>query len=361
MQSLEALSFNMYVAPRQQYPALYTQSIYMPFELSWGTPNPDFHYHDGFIDGARTYRIRGNRKGSYWATMQVFEGFWGDLKQQTLGLVDFDDLPASSSGDFEIFLGPNPPQDAKGQYWFKTDPNCPNMFLILREVFYDWSRDRPLELHIEALDRDANAPIDLTEDELVRRLEKAGRFVTGAVDMIYYTFTPFKSGEAPLIRNEFRAPLGSSTTFGGNPLACYGMMIYDIADDEALIIEMPPFESRYWGFQNGSVWQQTTDYTYRMGSVNGAQAHIGSDGKFRAVLAMQDPGVPNWLDPNGASTGVTIIRSFKGTDCYMPTVTKVKAADLRRRLPADTPTVTAEQRREAIDVRRASVLRRFGQ
>lgn len=48
--TLQTVAFNMYVAPRQQYPAFYTQSFFMPFELTWGTQNPDFLNHNAFLD-----------------------------------------------------------------------------------------------------------------------------------------------------------------------------------------------------------------------------------------------------------------------------------------------------------------------
>ena len=40
----------------------------------------------------------------------------------------------------------------------------------------------------------------------------------------------------------------------------------------------------------------TVDWVNRQSSLNDAQAHIDSDGRFRAVISQQDPGVPNWLD-----------------------------------------------------------------
>lgn len=366
LQSMEAVAFNMYVAPRQQYPALYVQSIYMPYELSWGYPNPDFLYHDGFIDGAHTYRIYGNKRRSYWSTLQILRGFWGDEVQGDLAFVDFDDMSTKPNGDFEIFLGPNPPVQSDGKYWVKLDPKLHNIFLLLREVFYDWNRDEPMDIHIETLDRDPGVSINFNESELAARIEKARKFTEMNVKNIKFVLGLLKTGpnagNETMIRNRFVNPARAATSqWAGNPIACYGEMLYDIQPDEALILEMPVVRARFWGIQLGSVWTQSADGFYHRGSINGAQARLDADGRLRAVVALQDPGVANWLDPDGVRIGITILRWYKAEGCPMPTVTKVKLVDVRHHLPKDTPVVTAEQRRAELDARRVASLRRYGQ
>jgi hypothetical protein len=353
LQSQEVSAFNLYVAPRQQYPALYVQSFFMPLELSWGLPNPDFLNHNGFLDGAHTYRIHGNRRGSYWSTLQVFRGFWGDEAQGTLAHVDFDELPESADGRFEIFLGPNPPAQPGGRHWVKLDPGIRNVMLALRETFYDWQRDQPLEIHIEILDRDPAAPVTFDEAELAARIEKARKWAIASFELAM-------RGASPRPPNQFVLATGARQQ-GGNPLGSWLTMLYDVKPDEALILEMPVIEARYWGFQLGSVWGQTTDYSYHQSSLNGAQARLDADGRFRAVLALEDPGVPNWLDPAGVPKGMALLRFYKSDEPVVPTVAKVKRADVRRHLPADTPLVSAEQRRRELEARRIASLRRYGQ
>ncbi|MEP6867563.1 MAG: hypothetical protein ABJA20_03535, partial [Novosphingobium sp.] len=172
LQGLQATGFNMYIAPRQQFPALYLHQVFMPFELSWGLPNPDFLYRWTFLDGKKSYRIFGSRKSSGWATLQVMRGFWGDQLEGTLANVNFDDLPANADGSFEIFLGPNPPAETKGKYWVKTDPASDNIVLNMRETFVDWSNDVPMKVQIEILDRDPDATLNLTPEQLAARIDK---------------------------------------------------------------------------------------------------------------------------------------------------------------------------------------------
>lgn len=355
--NLQTVAFNMYVAPRQQYPAFYTQSFFMPFELSWGTQNPDFLNHNAFIDGAHTYRIWGNARGGYWTTIQAMAGFWGDEKMAMLGHIDFDDIPIAENGDFEIFMGPNPPADTKGKTWLKLDPDARNVMLAVREVYMDWENTRILDLHIETLDRDPAAPMWFDEAELARRYAKAARFVEFAWKFASGQMTQSKE-LAPV--NSFVMPSGA-TEVGGNPVAAYVPMQFEIGAQDALVITMTPIEARYWGFQTASVWGQTNDYSYHQSSLNAQQARLDTDGKVRIVLSLSDPGVPNWLDPVGVGTGSVLLRWYKANGTATPETILAPLADLRRHLPADTPSVTPAERREQLAARARASLRRFKQ
>lgn len=379
LQSLQASGFNMYMAPRQQYPALYVQQVFMPFELSWGVPNPDFLYHWTFLDGKKTYRIYGNRKGSYWSTLQVMRGFWGDAIEGNIANVDFDDLPATDDGSFEIFFGPNPPADRKGKYWIKTDPALDNIVLNMRETFVDWSNNQQMKVQIETLDRDPDATLNLTPQQLAARIDKLTAWIVYNVNFSIGYLNRGLGGDGPgrfwgmtdtsnidparandrSRRNVFSVYSGP-VNHGGNPLACYPFAVYDLKPDEALVIEMPITKARYWGFQLGDIWADTTDYSYHQSSLNAAQARIDKDGVFRAVLSLRDPGVPNWLDPAGIPVGVAQARWYKSERCVIPTARLVKAAEVRKYLPADTPVVTPDQRRTILAERRAASLRRYG-
>ena len=82
------------------------------------------------------------------------------------------------------------------------------------------------------------------------------------------------------------------------------------------------------------------------------------DGKLRAVVALEDPGVPNWLDPGGFKEG-TIYGRWYGCDSNpTPTLKRVPLADLRKHLPADTPIVTPAERAETLAARVRACQRR---
>jgi hypothetical protein len=140
---------------------------------------------------------------------------------------------------------------------------------------------------------------------------------------------------------------------GGLPEQAYYDGIHEIDDDEALIIEIElPEQARYWQALVADDRFCTVDWVNRQSSLNDVQAHIDSDGRFRAVISRRDPGVPNWLDKADYPWGIIQMRINKASSYPDPTIVKVPVADVRTHLPADTPVVTPEQRAEQLRRRR---------
>lgn len=115
--------------------------------------------------------------------------------------------------------------------------------------------------------------------------------------------------------------------------------------------EMARFPGRktrlYYPMQNG-VNERVGFNVFEPVRMPGAMAGLSSDGRFRGVIALRDPGVPNWLDPAGYTEGGIYGRWYDCSSAPVPTITRVKLADLRAYLPIDTPVVTPDQRREEI-------------
>ena len=86
--------------------------------------------------------------------------------------------------------------------------------------------------------------------------------------------------------------------------------------------------------------------------LHGHQARIDADGRFRAVVAPRDPGVPNWLDTAGILHGAIQGRWNRASSAPQPTLTRVALEDVRNHLPADTPVVTSEERERVLRERR---------
>jgi len=145
---------------------------------------------------------------------------------------------------------------------------------------------------------------------------------------------------------------------GGADDIRYGNDFWRLADDEAMIIETELPRARYWQIQLCDPWFETMDYANRQTSLNGRQAHVDSDGRFRCVVAHRDPGVPNWLDTSGHHEGMLQYRWVWTETNPEPTARIVKERDVRAMLPPDTPHVAPEARREAIRIRQEHVARR---
>ena len=81
-----------------------------------------------------------------------------------------------------------------------------------------------------------------------------------------------------------------------------------VGPDEALVIRARWPQCRYG---NVCLWNrhlQSFDYASRPISLNRAQTTADGDGRFTAVIAHTDPGVPNWLDTEGRPFGITYWR-----------------------------------------------------
>ena len=141
--------------------------------------------------------------------------------------------------------------------------------------------------------------------------------------------------------------------WGTFPGQVYLEGLYRLKDDEALILETEvPANCRYWGFLVGDMQFRTVDWVNNQSSLNAFQAKLDSDGKFRAVIARRDPGVPNWLDTGDYGEGVIQGRWNVCDSAPVPTARLVRLSELRRNLPGDTPTVTPAQRDTQLRERR---------
>ncbi|MDB5425484.1 MAG: hypothetical protein JWQ29_2900 [Phenylobacterium sp.] len=360
LMQVQAAAYSWVMAPRVDYPRFYL-GLFEPMVWNWALPSPDFRYRWAFVDGAQTYRIWGKRGDARFLDLQLLPSM-GSVEKDAFrklptAAYPLDKMHLEADGSFEIVASPEP-HDGN---WIKLDPAQAGMTLFLREAFYDWANDRPSLLRIERVGSTPPRPMRWDDAEMIKRIEQAARFVEYVVEDWGVAGFERTLKVQDGVRNIFIWPNPPSNS-GTNPAAHNTNMIYDIGPDEALIIESDKPTSRYWSFCIGDRYLQLADFTYHQSSLNGHQARIDADGKFRAVLTQQDPGVPNWLDPvEIAPMGLIQFRQFfqeKPVD--PPRVTKVAFSDIRRHLPADTPLVSPAERAQQLRDRAWAVLGLYG-
>ena len=143
---------------------------------------------------------------------------------------------------------------------------------------------------------------------------------------------------------------------GGVSSQVYMDTLYEIGPDEALILEVGiPEGCFYWSYVIYDELWSVVDWLNRQCSINGHAAHIDSDGKFRAVISTQDPGVLNWLDTSGYQRGGIFGRFNRCPGELKPTMVKVKFSELGQHLPSDTPVISATERDESLRARRRAI------
>lgn len=352
----QAAAFNLVIAPKHSHPTFFVNTVFEPDVYTWMLPNADFLYRYAFVDGKQSYRISGRRGSSYFLEAQVISGFFGDPDLKLLKNYNFDSFTQGAEGEIDIVVGPEPTLVCPN--WIETDAQSSNNVLVIREAFYNWGVESASELRIEQLGPEPLPLTELDEPEFIRRLAAASRFMS----FCHHTFSGGLTEQvlAEVGTNRFLLVDTSKDEHAANPSAGYVPAIYDLQPDEALIIEVPTPKAHYWNLHLGDVWWQVTNFTYHQSSLNGHQVKFDKDGKARIVIAAEDPGVANWLDPVGILKGVALLRWYLSDDYPTPKTKLVKPEDLYAELPPETQWVSLEQRAEALAVRRHAVLRRYG-
>lgn len=310
-------------------------------------PNPDNVYLYAPLCGQGTYRISGNRGSSYVFDLQLGassgpgRGNWIEHPPgERLGTIEVAQLQLGPEGDFELILSAERPAGYSGD-WFPLAPNAD--LICLRQVAYDWFKERDGWASIERLDLPVSRP-RASLAEIERNLRLLGGFVGNMLGFwMGYTRKLRDSG----LVNQLK--LNTFSELGGMNRQCYFDGCFELAADEALILETEvPAVVHYWNLQLIDPFMNGIDLLTRQTSLNGRQALLDQDGKFRAVIALSDPGVPNWLDTGGYQQGGFVGRWNGADSSPLPTLTQVKLADLRQHLPPETPLVTPAQREEQL-------------
>ena len=316
--------------------------------LNFAAPVPDFVYTYAPIRGEGTYRISGHRGTSLFAVVTVSETYFTRTDNPKPGLAnyDVDELHIGADGRFEVLLSAEKPKDWRGDWWY-MDPKATN--LGVRHAIYDWENEVDPRMAIERLDVPAMRPRARAAD-VVERMEEIGQWMEYSIQ--HWLIHMDKTRKSGCV-NRFEVTDYSGFTGSSWPQV-YLETVFEIEEDEALVIETEiPEKVRYWSFLLADELFATIDWSNHQSSLNGHQARLDTDGRFRGVLSLRDPGVPNWLDPGGYSRGVIQNRWNQASSAPCPKITRVKLADVRAHLPSDTPVVTPAERDAALRRRRA--------
>lgn len=328
-----------------------------------GVANPDNVYRNAFIDGARRYEIRGRRhpNGPQTFSIELARQEPGvfvlapaggkleaDLGDQ-LGILTERDIVVDADGGFVVTLGPEPAAGRRNHLQIAPGPIAINH----RDTLADW-RQVPNALDIALVDGAPLAPPP-SEEELIRR--------TAAHLPGYVAFwTPFRRqflGAPP--------PNAVSPVFprdGGWGQAAGGR--YALGPDEALLIVTRTGGAAYTGVQIADGWMMTPDARRHQTSLNNHQAVADADGRVTYVIALDDPGVANWIDPGGHPEGWYMLRWQDLAESIDPAdlidgVRLVRAGELDRILDPGVARIDAAGRRRQLATRAADYAARIGQ
>lgn len=307
--------------------------------------NPDCTYFVARVEPEHEYRITGFAGTSQVLEVQMMSGrFAAGPNHGTLGTLS--DLKGDEHGNIEIILSTKPHPGN----WLKLDPDC--RWIYVRQYYYDWNRELPANIVIERIGA-TYPPPNITSKTLKERVDQLIDWMPTWHRHLMSRAVGFYEAEKGKL-SFFKSPAGMDGLF-------YGKGAFDLAPDEVAILEYDPPKTPYWSFQIMNDLWETLQFDTNQCSLNGYQSELDPDGKFRGVISVEDPGVPNWLDPVGNHKGLICLRVLRPDRDPEVSVKVVKKADLAKHLHPETRKVSKEERSAAMRLRMFGTERRHRQ
>ena len=229
-------------------------------------------------------------------------------------------MKIDTDGRFEILLSCIEPP---GKNWLRMEPDTSS--LIVRQTFEDRANERIADLQIERLGG-ARTPEPVTPAFIDRGLQAAAAYVSGTASI----FADWAEGFAKRVNELPRFDPAIAAAAHGDPNILYYHGYFELADDEALVIDVTPPPCEYWNFQLNNHWMESLDYRYHVIALNHFGAVAGPGASVRLVVALRDPGVPNWLDTAGHRRGTMCLRWVGAKEHPDPKTRVLKLADVAR-------------------------------
>jgi hypothetical protein len=321
-----------------------------------GGPNPDTSYIDARISAEHRYRIFGRRGDVRFVTFSSIRGLAAVLAGKP-GFVDNlvgEELRVDADGSFEILVARERPAGFEGNF-LRTAEGVER--INIRQIFGSWHLEEPMELHIERIGGEGVMAPPPRFDEIARAVRAAAEHTAFMSDFWVRDLARFVDTPNQFKEYQKRDPEKRAIAYTPGGRALVG--VWKVEPDQALVIEIEPPESPYWGYELGDYWFQV-DWWNAFSSANVASIAVDEDGISRTVVSHVDPGGwPNWLSTSGQSIGHMVFRWLESEEECMPRCKLVKLAALEAELPASTPRLTAAERERQLADRRAGLRRRW--
>jgi hypothetical protein len=316
-----------------------------------GAENADNIYHFAKIQSDRTYRILGRRNNVTAFLLETKEGYMQLGDMGNYATLDSEELVTGPDGRFEIVLSATKPA-TPAPNWVELHPDATQV--LIRQYLCDWENEVPAEFEIIDVESEGTAPLPLEPQGVAHQLDDAAEWIETSMRIWSEWVRDYRERR----RDGVLAP--AVRYAGGADDILYGNDAYVLPEGQAIVIECGVPLARYWQFQLVDLWFGSMDYANRVSSLNHTQLHVDADQKVRVVIAHEDPGVPNWLDTGGHLEGIIQYRYIWITqdEQPQPTIQTLPLDQVRSALPAKTPVVTPDARRQQVAARQAHLRRR---
>jgi hypothetical protein len=287
--------------------------------IKMGMDNPDNVYFSAPVNGNSEYRISGTRGTVHYLGFGSQAGNYGATGSlDTTGYLEAKDMEIGADGRFE-FIASSREQSGN---WLPMKPDT--RMIQIRQTRMDHVKEELAVVDIERIDGPSK-PRPLDPARLDRMLQGSVRFVAGCSQLFDSWARDWRSHVNQLPRFDPDKAFAA----GGDPNIAYYHSYWELAPEEALVIEATPPECDYWNFQLSNHWLESLDYRYFRIHLNPHTAVTRHDGSVVVVVAHEDPGVENWLETCGHSRGTMCWRWIGARQHPQPSTRVVKLAELR--------------------------------
>ncbi|MEO9968430.1 MAG: DUF1214 domain-containing protein [Hyphomonadaceae bacterium] len=287
--------------------------------------NPDARYDSAPVSPDHVYEVYGTLSDCAAQTFTIYGRGplgWNNVAGELIPA----DMDVGPNGEFSVILSKERPDDAKN--WIALNDSA-HMFLM-RQFFNDVPIDkRPRDFEIRRIDS-MGTPEIYSEEQFAQSAEAAANFFQIAVDATF-GLAQMRSDPA----NSMEPP----KEFDPSIVGIYYPSVYNIyfggwfilEDDEALVFEGEDLRGGYAIAHIMNAWLQSIEGPGGNQKFNKSTLKTEPDGSWRAVVAHQDPGVENWLNPHGHKQGHFTLRIVHpdGDGTSRPKAKKVKLSDLK--------------------------------
>ncbi len=276
--------------------------------------NPDCLYWVAEVARGGCYRIDGNARHAVFTSVNVYAG--SSLQAQTVARITSDELACDEQGNFQLTLGGD--RHAASGQWVDI-PEGANLVWVRQ--FYDHPEQMDGSCTITRIDP-VSAPPIVQVDRFAKRLSSTAATLGQSSRVLARGAKG--TAEAPNAIREWAEMQGGAVYT--EPGIHYQRGAWQLEPGQALVIEGAPVPARHWSVLLYSRFLNSLDYRNRTVSLTGPRIDLDGTGRFRIVLAGEDPGVPNWLDTEGRPYGHFVIRWLQPSET--PALPRVRVAEL---------------------------------
>lgn len=263
-----------------------------------GADNPDNFYQNATISGAHSYRIWGKRGSVPILSFGTKANRYAiDGTMASTGELDIRDVKTSPDGSFEIFVS----QKRRGENWLPLEDD--STMLIVRQTFFDRSKEIAAEVSIEALN-ETETPKPLETPDLAESLTRVPAFISGTSQIFLHWANIFRGENKNALSTTDQSMFSKA---GGDPMIHYLHGWWELAEGQALKITSDIPKCEGWNFQINNIWMESLDYRHHTIHTNNGLAELNEDGSVTVIVSSK-PQNGNHIDTAGHNRGTMLWR-----------------------------------------------------